>query len=370
MRELLIVGIDPGATTAYAVFDINGKFMLASSSKEFDLNTVVRQVIAIGDPVIIGTDRMKSPEYVLKLATKLGCRIYNPSYDLKVGEKIAATRSLKLRNDHERDAAASAIYAFRDCRALLEKADKFLERESKHHLAGEVKRLVLLDEISIRAAIELAEYEDETPAQAEHHEKVIINDELVFLRSELRKYIKANRQLKLSSQLLELQKEKALKGMATVEKSAKSGKFDQRLKQLLSFRETRIARMQSQLDSAKKENERLGRELEKVEMLVLVEKAIIAKPGAPIATEYLFVGDLQNASRERLQKLKPKAILHYGPVPPGLKNAFIFINASQLKLEEHDHFVAADKKELDELVKKSDLLARIISSYRSERHTS
>ena len=44
-KRLLIVGIDPGITTAYAVLDIEGSLIHLKSSKQLDLNHLISEII-------------------------------------------------------------------------------------------------------------------------------------------------------------------------------------------------------------------------------------------------------------------------------------------------------------------------------------
>lgn len=60
-RRLLVVGIDPGVTTAYAVVDIDGNFVRAASSKSLDLNSIISDSVALGKVVLVGTDKAKMP---------------------------------------------------------------------------------------------------------------------------------------------------------------------------------------------------------------------------------------------------------------------------------------------------------------------
>src|SRR3989338_1965903 len=70
-RKLLIVGIDPGITTAYAVLDIEGKLIKTSSSKEFGLNQIISETTELGKVVLVGTDKSKIPNLVHLFAAKL-----------------------------------------------------------------------------------------------------------------------------------------------------------------------------------------------------------------------------------------------------------------------------------------------------------
>src|SRR3989338_7900791 len=107
-KKLLIVGIDPGITTAYAVLDIESNLIELKSSKQLDLKILISEVMKIGKVVLVGTDKVKVPSLVESFATKLGARIVNPDEDLKVDEKRKMTQNFSFDDEHQGDALASA----------------------------------------------------------------------------------------------------------------------------------------------------------------------------------------------------------------------------------------------------------------------
>src|SRR3989344_1898034 len=109
-RKLLIVGLDPGITTAYAVLDIDGNPLSFSSSKELSLNPLISEITEYGRVIITGTDKQKIPSLIQEFAAKTGSRVLNPKEDLKVQDKKNMTSGFSLKNDHERDALASALF--------------------------------------------------------------------------------------------------------------------------------------------------------------------------------------------------------------------------------------------------------------------
>ena len=116
-RKLLIAGIDPGTTTAFAVLDIEGNLLHLVSSKQFDLNRLISEAIKFGKVVLVGTDKMKIPGLVGSFAAKLGARVIGPEEDLKVEEKRRMTGSFNFDDEHQADALGSALFAYRSSRA-------------------------------------------------------------------------------------------------------------------------------------------------------------------------------------------------------------------------------------------------------------
>jgi len=72
MRTPLIVGVDPGTTTAYAVLDTRGKLIKTHSSKGLDQGAMIKAITEIGNPIAVGCDKAKPPSAVERLAVKVG----------------------------------------------------------------------------------------------------------------------------------------------------------------------------------------------------------------------------------------------------------------------------------------------------------
>lgn len=105
----LIIGIDPGYTSAVVGinFDKNLEFM--KSEKEFKHDEMILEIINNGQPVLIATDRKEMPSTVDEIATSLGAKKFSPSKNLTRNRKDRIGRG---ENSHEKDAYASAIHAF------------------------------------------------------------------------------------------------------------------------------------------------------------------------------------------------------------------------------------------------------------------
>ena len=163
MRELLIVGVDPGTTVGYAVLDTRGNVLGTRSSKQLELNSMVEEVVGFGSVLAIGTDKKKCPGLIEKAAAKTGAIIIAPKEDLFVAEKemltknYTAGKACKAGNGHEKDALAAAIYAYKELEPLLQRIRKVLEDNGKQHMFGEVAEIVVTEGINIKAALRKAE---------------------------------------------------------------------------------------------------------------------------------------------------------------------------------------------------------------------
>ena len=133
-RKLLIVGIDPGITTAYAVLDIDLNLIGVRSSKQLDLNQLISNISGLGKVILVGTDKAKIPHLVEDFAAKFGANIANPKEDLGVEEKKSIAANFIVENGHQADALASALFAYKSIKSLLDKIDSFVEENKKQNI--------------------------------------------------------------------------------------------------------------------------------------------------------------------------------------------------------------------------------------------
>ncbi|MFB6203397.1 MAG: DUF460 domain-containing protein [Candidatus Nanohaloarchaea archaeon] len=123
--KALIVGVDPGSTSAVAAVDLEGELVLLESGKNFPPSEMIRTVIDEGKPVVVTSDREKMPSKVEKIARSLGAHEYVP------GEDLSQSRKRKLgegENSHEKDASASALNAYRNLQQEIDKIEKYSDR--------------------------------------------------------------------------------------------------------------------------------------------------------------------------------------------------------------------------------------------------
>jgi hypothetical protein len=109
----LIVGIDPGTTTAVAALDLDGNLVHLESSRQMSMAGVIESLYRVGKPLIVASDVHEMPFSVEKIRRAFNGVAYTPRVDMSVEAKQALTQDFDPRNDHERDALAAAIDAYR-----------------------------------------------------------------------------------------------------------------------------------------------------------------------------------------------------------------------------------------------------------------
>ncbi|HKJ59549.1 MAG TPA: DUF460 domain-containing protein, partial [Halobacteriales archaeon] len=113
-RDPVIVGVDPGTTTAVAVLDLDGTVLDVLSTRTADNAEIVEWIIERGRPLVFAADVSPMPSTVEKLRRSFDAAGWAPDSDLPVDEKLHRTRDCGYDNDHERDALAAALFAADD----------------------------------------------------------------------------------------------------------------------------------------------------------------------------------------------------------------------------------------------------------------
>ncbi len=124
-RGYIIVGLDPGTTTGIAALNLGGDLVDLISSRAMSSSDVIEWIAARGRPLVVATDVFPTPGAVEKVKRAFNAVLFSPGADMPGIEKIALGREVGYRNDHERDALAAALSAFKKYK------NKFLQVEKK-----------------------------------------------------------------------------------------------------------------------------------------------------------------------------------------------------------------------------------------------
>ncbi len=139
-RGYIIVGLDPGTTTGIAALNLSGELVDLTSSRGLSSSDVIEWIAARGRSLLVATDVFPTPGGVEKVKRAFNAVLYSPGGDIPAEEKIALGKEFSYKNDHERDALAAAISAFKKYK------NKFLlvEKKSPPEVdPDEVKALVV-----------------------------------------------------------------------------------------------------------------------------------------------------------------------------------------------------------------------------------
>ncbi len=179
----LIVGIDPGTTTAVAALDLDGNLLHLASSRQMNMGDVVESLYRVGKPLIIASDVQEMPYSVEKIRRSFAAVAYTPKQDVSVETKIELTAAFPYGNDHERDALSAALDAYRQYR---HKFQNLLKRIPPGHDLDEVRARVIrgqsLDQVigEMNSVLPARAVDiPSVPVEVKHDEKVRVLDGMV-----------------------------------------------------------------------------------------------------------------------------------------------------------------------------------------------
>jgi predicted RNase H-like nuclease (RuvC/YqgF family) len=389
-KELLVVGVDPGTTLGYAVIDFEGNIIKVHSEKNLDLNSLITHLINIGKPIVVASDKEHNPDFVNKLAIKVGARLVSPDYDLKVTEKRELTREHKTGNQHEIDALASALFALRKLGALLKKINIFVEHYKKENIRRDLLEFVVGKGLSIREAVEIIE-------EPEKEETKIIKEVVEERRLTQKDFLVLYKKFKESQKDIQLIRGQNLKLKEQIKvikrdyeymlKQISRAQMDRKMQSLLTFKEQRINFFDKQV--RKKEEEINGMQNEITTLIYFLSNlggnVLVKKLDNLGLQEYekkrdflnigqgdiLLVKDADIISDKTINEIRDKVnvIFYKKPVSQKIeaKLPFVFIDANLANIEENEYFGILNKGEFERIRNKKDILTKIVMDYKRER---
>lgn len=149
MKKPIIVGYDPGTTAALAIIDTKGEILFLKSKRSFKKGEMIDTITDMGKPLLVAGDRRPIPKSVEKMARSLGCRPFYPKKSLSVSEKKWIVRKFKddIKDNHEKDALASALFAFKYYSNLFKRTHDVLESQGLSKLYDRVVRTVVTGDV-------------------------------------------------------------------------------------------------------------------------------------------------------------------------------------------------------------------------------
>ncbi len=261
-RKKSIVGIDPGSTSAVAVLDLRGNLRKLDSGRHMGKEEIIKTVADEGKPVLITSDKEKTPSTVEEVATSFGAEIFTPEEDLSISGKKELTRKHNYENTHERDALASAINAYNNFKNKFKNIEARMDDLNLQDLTPTVKEYVIVGKASsVAEAVEIALGGDENDkdnkkdrvkqgyTKEELEEKINNYRKIIIKERKDRKRLKEhNEKLKkqtkaLKSRLEKLEEEKE-REVEKVEKEVLEKKKIKKLRRNIRSKESRIRNLE------------------------------------------------------------------------------------------------------------------------------
>ncbi|WP_254766167.1 DUF460 domain-containing protein [Salinilacihabitans rarus] len=173
-RDHVVVGIDPGTTTAVAIVGLEGEVLDVWSSRTSDAADVIEWIVERGRPVIVAADVTPMPETVEKFRRSFDAAGWTPSRDLPIDEKQHRTREYPYDDDHQRDALAAALYAIDAHEDQFERIARKLPPGIDR---GEVTARVVAGEESVEAVLADLTDDGEPDEEEDDHEPRELTEE-------------------------------------------------------------------------------------------------------------------------------------------------------------------------------------------------
>ncbi len=389
-KQLLIIGVDPGTTVGYAAIDFEGNVVKVHSEKELNINTLISELIKLGNPLIIAGDKEHNPDFVDKLAVKLGARVMTPDYDLKVSEKREFARAFETKNQHEIDALASAFFALKRMGSLLKKINIFVEHYKKEDIRQQLIEFVVGKGLNIRDAVEIIE-------EPEKEETKIIKEVVEEKRLAERDFLQLYRKLKEAKRDVSLLKEQNSKLKDKIKsikrdyeymfKQISKSQLDKKMQSLLDFREKRIKFFDDQLRKKEEDINSMQNEITTLlYFLSNLNSSVLLKKLDNLGSkefekkknilniqkgDVLLVKDPDIISERVIDEIKDKVsiVFYKKPISKKIENklSFVFINADNINIEENEYFGILSREEFEKVKDKKGLLHKIVEDYRKER---
>ncbi|APX97665.1 DUF460 domain-containing protein [Natronorubrum daqingense] len=173
-RDYVLVGIDPGTTTAVAIVSLEGEVLDVWSSRTSDTADVIEWIVERGRPIVVAADVTPMPETVEKFRRSFDAAGWTPTSDLPIDEKQHRTREEPYDDDHQRDAMAAALYAFDAHEDQFERIARKLPPGIDR---GEVIARVVAGEESVEAVLTDLSDDDSGDEDATEHEPRELTEE-------------------------------------------------------------------------------------------------------------------------------------------------------------------------------------------------
>jgi hypothetical protein len=411
-RDHVIVGIDPGTTTAVAVLDLDGNVLDVLSTRTADMAAVIEWIIERGRPILVAADVTPMPETVEKIRRSFDAAGWTPTSDLPVDGKQHRTREEGYENDHERDAMAAALYAFDDhedqFRRIARKVPPQFDR-------GEVTARVVAGEESVEAVLtDLEDDEGETEEESEHTARELSEEERKIKRLKAR-VDRLEEHVEDLRETIAAKDERIEEYEAELSEARREERRQARERREVSRLERETDRLERELEEAHERNEELEGKLERLKALwrldhsnfadVAEEKAGLV-PVKPVEQftkaaieaaerrfglardDVVYLRDASGAGREtaqRLAEVEPRVVLRNGNLSEQADEVLFEHGipvgpAEEVTIQEVDELAVAREVEVEGVVegweeraedrrrdRNAEMVDRLISEHRADR---
>ncbi|MCZ7381131.1 MAG: DUF460 domain-containing protein [Candidatus Methanoperedens sp.] len=278
-RDYIIVGIDPGTTTAIAVVTLEGELRMLHSSRTISIPEVIEMIAEQGRPLIIASDVFPTPNAVEKIRRAFNAVSGSPDVILTAGDKIELATPYGYSNNHERDAIAAAVSVYRKNKNKFEQ----IKKKIPHGMdADEVIAQVVRGKAVDAAILEMTKKQTKKPQVAQV--PFVKDEESHHSRELIRKYEESIGEMKKYQDELKIEldaKDEELRKLGEFIEKQRSEDYKQFKKEkIIRVRDKEIAHLRKRLSENNKKisylNERIHR-LKHIRRLEISGRALPVK---------------------------------------------------------------------------------------------
>ncbi len=120
----IIIGIDAGATVAFAAVDFDGRVVAKASRRNLGKERLI-EMLTPYYPVIVASDTNPPSKLSKAIAAAFNARLSYPVHSLTYAEKSRMTRGYGYNNAHEKDALAAALKAYHGIENKMRQAGRW-----------------------------------------------------------------------------------------------------------------------------------------------------------------------------------------------------------------------------------------------------
>ncbi len=384
MKPLAILGLDPGTTSAYAAVGLDGKLIQSGSRKEFTLSEIISEIIEFCQPVIVATDKSKIPSFVEGFSRKMGAAIVSPGEDLKKEEKHLLVGQ-GYKGDHQEDALAAALFAYRKYSFKLAKIRKFIQENSLEGVENEFTRLALKDGLNFSIIRSRLAGEEAKEAERKIMEKVVKDNQIT--KKDFLALSGKLSSLRKEKEWLESRLDRLKRHLKSIKKENKqlcqsSLSFNQKLDRRLKFKEERLKLQTKEINElsemvsclnekiltsysfiGKMPKYQLVKKLGSLSYREFRERAQVLNIGD---NDVLLVGNPGIYSGKVLEELAGRGIIVVSSAKMGeaIRSKFRTLHLAGKIPYENEYFGLLEREVLEKKVNHEDFMERIIRDYR------
>ena len=415
-RDHVVVGVDPGTTTAVAVLSLDGSVLDVYSSRTDDTAAVTEWIIEHGRPIVVAADVTPMPETVEKLRRSFSAAGWEPQRDLPVDEKKHRTREEGYDNDHERDAMAAALYAFDAHESQFERV---ASKVPPQHEVGDVVARVVAGEESVESVLRDLEGPDDPDEEesAAHEPRELTPEEKRIKRLEARTQ-RLESQVEDLKQTIRRKDEQLAEKDAQIEKARSEGRREVRKDRAVTRLERRNEALERSVEESEAREEELAAKLERLKALWKLDHSNFADVSEHqeglvpvkvvdqftrdaiedaderfglVADDVVMFRDASGAGRSTAQRLAdvgPRIVIRNGNLSDAADEVLFdheipVAPADQVTVQEVDELAVAREREVEAAIadwearaedrkkaKNTEMVDQIISEHRADRPAS